>query len=370
MKKIKRIVFVAPKISGGGAERVVSVLSSSLADMGYQIDLILYDRRCNEYPLSKKVNVYLLPKAEYRQNKVVYLIRKFLYLRKLLKRLNSDMIIPFLPYQVEQCFLASRGLRIPMVVTVRNNPRFDTDSDRQRKRRDWIAAKVEGVFLQTEAQLDYFDKRIKEKCFIVPNPVSHEILRQDYEYRCEIKKIVTIGRLEEQKNHVLLIKAFANICKKFPGLKLDIYGEGSTRELLQNLIFDMKLNDSITLCGRTSNVAETLSQYDLFVMSSDYEGMPNALMEAMGVGLPCISTDCPTGPAELLNKGKYGVLVPMKNQEAMENALSYAVAHVDEIQGMGKLSKMYITDNFSSEVISQRLIQKLEDILTKRNITR
>lgn len=363
MKKIKRVMFLSPKIAGGGAERVVSILCSSLVSLGYHVDLVLYERKKNEYPISKDVNIHLLPKNEMKKSKLIYLSKKLFLLRKIIKDCEPDILIPFLPYQVEHTYLASRGLHIPMVVTVRNNPRFDTDSDRQRKRRDLIAAKVEGVFLQTASQLDYFDKRIKEKCFIVPNPISDEILRQDYEYHCEIKKIVTIGRLEEQKNHALLIKAFANVCKKFSGLKLDIYGEGSIRESLQNVICDMKLNDSITLCGKTSNVSETLSQYDLFVMSSDYEGMPNALMEAMGVGIPCISTDCPTGPEELLNNGEYGVLVPMKDQNAMENALSYAVTHVEEIQEMGKRAKMYIAHDFSSKVISQRLIRNLENIL-------
>lgn len=117
MQKIKKITFVAPKIAWGGAERVVSVLSSSLADLGYCVDLVLYERETNEYPISKKVNIILLPKNEKNQNKLIYLGKKLLAFRKIIKDGKPDILIPFLPYQVEHTYIASRGLHIPMVVS-------------------------------------------------------------------------------------------------------------------------------------------------------------------------------------------------------------------------------------------------------------
>ena len=98
-----------------------------------------------------------------------------------------------------------------MVVTVRNNPMFDTDSEKQRKHRDWIAKRVEGVFLQTEAQKDYFPESIKNKCFIVPNPINQSIIETDCMVENNIKRLISVGRLEEQKNFSLLIDAFAEI---------------------------------------------------------------------------------------------------------------------------------------------------------------
>ena len=107
MNKIRKLTFVSAKIARGGAERVISVLCSSLADLGYQVDLILYERRDDEYPISSKVNIHLLPKRKDGESKVNYYVGKFFYFRKLLKELEPDVLIPFLPDQVEQSFLES-----------------------------------------------------------------------------------------------------------------------------------------------------------------------------------------------------------------------------------------------------------------------
>lgn len=358
---IKRVTFLATKLAGGGAERVVSVLTSALAELGYHVDLILYERRENEYPISDKVKIHLLPKRTQHQGKVSYLVNKFLVLRRMIKECAPDVLVPFLPYQVEQCYVASRGLKIPMVVTVRNNPQFDTANENQRKRRDWIAKHVEGVFLQAESQRDYFKPSVQKKCFVVPNPISQSILDASYEYRNNISKLVTMGRLSEQKNHEMLIRAFSKVHETHPDITLDIYGEGPLKEKLQDLIAKLNLQSSVYLCGRTNNVAETLCQYDLFVLSSNFEGMPNALMEAMGVGLPCISTDCPTGPRELLGT-ENGLLVDVDDVDGLSRAIEKAVIGVTEMHKRGEHARIKVREDFSPEAIATLLIEELENL--------
>lgn len=362
MRKIRKLTFVSSKIARGGAERVVSILCNSLADLGYHVDLILYERRDDEYPISSKVNIYLLPKQKKKESKIRYFVGKFYYFRKLLKELKPDVIVPFLPYQVEQSFAVTRGLGIPFVVTVRNNPQFDTPNEKMRKHRDWIARHAEAVFVQNQEQKAYFSETVQKKCFIVPNPVQDVILSSKYEFKGTVQRIVSMGRLEEQKNFPLLIKAFAEVKKMYPGLILDIYGKGSLDTELHDLINKLDIQDSVTLCGRTDNVAETLTHYDLFVMSSDYEGMPNALMEAMGVGLPCISTDCPTGPRELLGKNERGLLVEIKNIDELANAIEYSIINVAEMKIKAQAGKEYIHKMFSSEKIAKLLVHELEKI--------
>lgn len=362
-KSINRLTFLAPKLAGGGAERVVSVLTSALAELGYHVDLILYERRENEYPISDKVKIHLLPNRSIYRNKILYLINKYFVLRKLIKECTPDVLVPFLPHQVEQCFAASRGLKIPMVVTVRNNPQFDTDNARQRKRRDWIVKHVEGIFLQAESQKYYFAPKLQKKCFVVPNPISQSILDVKYEYRNKITKLITMGRLSEQKNHEMLIKAFAKVYKKHPDLSLDIYGEGALKCKIQELINSFNLQFSVHLCGRTNNVAETMCKYDLFVMSSNYEGMPNALMEAMGIGLPCISTNCPTGPAELLGENERGILIPVNNIECLANAIEQMLQSSGMNKEYGQRAKTYIGEKFGSKTVAKQLIENLEHFL-------
>lgn len=363
MKAIKKIIIISTKIRGGGAERVVSVLSSALAELGYQVDLILYERYEDEYPISNSVNIHMLPIQGKHQNKAIYLINKFIALRQIIRRINPDVLIPFLPYQVEHTFFASRGLGIPMVVTVRNNPLYDTPNDKMRRRRDWIADKVEGVFLQTPTQLDYFSEEVKKKCFVVPNPVDESIMKSSYCLGKSIRRLVTVGRLSPQKNQELLIGAVYSIRKQGVDVLLDIYGAGDLEGRLKTLICELELEEAVKVCGRTNNIASTLSEYDMFVMTSDYEGMPNALMEAMGVGLPCISTDCPTGPNELIGKDERGLLIPVGDEEALKSAINYAINNVEIMKEKAEKAKKYIQERYAPKAIGKTLISELEKIL-------
>lgn len=365
MDRIKRILLVAPTISGGGAERVVSVLSSALAEIGYQVILVLYKRYENEYALSDKVNVFILPKRNSGEITLFYFIRKFYAFRKIIQKTAPDVLIPFLPYQVEQSFLASRGLNIPMVVTVRNNPQFDTPNEKMRRRRDWIAKHTEAIFVQNEEQKAYFDAKTQKKCFVVPNPISRDILDSNYRPSGSIKRFVTMGRLEEQKNHKLLISAFAEVLKVQSDLILDIYGSGTLKDILQQQIDDLGVGDNVRLCGRTENVTETLMKYDAFVMSSNYEGMPNALMEAMGVGLACISTDCPMGPRHLIGQNERGILVETSNRNQLAGAISFATKNAVELQSRAILGRSFICEHYNPNAIAKLLVSEMERIIKK-----
>lgn len=137
------------------------------------------------------------------------------------------------------------------------------------------------------------------------------------------REIVTCGRLEKQKNHALLIQAFANVVKKYPDATLKIYGEGSLKEMLQNKINELNLQGKAFLMGATNHVEKILETADLFVLSSDFEGMPNALMEAMAAGVPCIATDCPCGgPRELFGDDLVKQLVKVDKEDELENSIS------------------------------------------------
>ena len=136
---------------------------------------------------------------------------------------------------------------------------------------------------------------------------------------------------------------------------------------LQRLIDSLGVHDSVRLCGRTNNVVETLGKYDLFIMSSNYEGMPNALMEAMGVGLPCISTDCPTGPKELLGKNERGSLVETESVEELACAIEYSICNIADIKNKAQCGKEYIHKMFSPDKVATLLVDELEKILRPNN---
>lgn len=168
--------------------------------------------------------------------------------------------------------------------------------------------------------MNYFSKAVQKKSRIILNPVDEVFFNTPL--KKERKGIVTTGRLVKQKNHALLIKAYSSIADKVED-DLYIYGEGELQGELEKLINDLGVKNRVHLLGAVRNVPEVLSSAKLFVLSSDYEGMPNSLMEAMAMGLPCISTDCPCGgPKRLL---KSGMLVRTGNEKELSKKILYCL---------------------------------------------
>lgn len=164
--------------------------------------------------------------------------------------------------------------------------------------------KADGWVFQTDDQNNWYSVRTSlQKSIVIPNAINPDVLKQPIS-RKRNKTIVTAGRFTNQKNHALLINAFAKIAEKHHDYKLVIYGEGPNRTNLIQLVKDLKLSDRVLLPGYSSEVIENVSKSSLFVLSSDFEGMPNALMEAMAMGVPSISTDCEGGGARFLIKNK------------------------------------------------------------------
>jgi glycosyltransferase involved in cell wall biosynthesis len=181
----------------------------------------------------------------------------------------------------------------------------------------YLYKKADGFVFQTEDAAKYFEGIIKCDSKIIPNPINPKFIKEPYKGERE-KNIVTVGRLESQKNQKMLIEAFGKIESKYPEYSLLIYGDGSKKEELQDLIKEKGLENKVILKGKIDDVENVIDKAKMFVLSSDYEGMPNALMEAMALGLPCISTDCPCGgPRYLMENGKSGLLVPVGNSDAM-----------------------------------------------------
>lgn len=363
MEKIKRLLFVSPSLTYGGAERVVSILTSELANEGYEVSLILYDKMDKEYPVSSDVSVEYLPHRNKNELSILYKYRKLMYLRGLIKRINPDIIIPFLPYPVEHCYYATLGMGIPMVVTVRNNPAVEPSTEKMRKRRNKIARKSAGVFLQNMEQMDYFSNDIKKKCFVIPNPMTKEVLGYECKQKRYITNFICVGSFKEQKNHALLISAFEKAAKIKDDIRLDLVGSGKLESQIARLIRDKGLQDKIHMLGNTSKVTQELVSHDCFVLSSDFEGMPNALMEAMSVGLPCISTKCPTGPNELIGDDERGILVKVGDVDSLSKAMIEVCNNSDTAYRKGALARKYMVEKFSPEQICKQLMSELEGIV-------
>lgn len=306
------------QLGGGGAERVMTLLANHFAESCGSVYLIANKRVKSEYPVSPNVKVLYLDDTVERNNIIVRNARRLLQLRKACRQNNIDCLISFMAEPNFRALVACSGLNIANIISIRNDP-FTEYPGMRIKIAHWLFRRANAAVFQTSDARMVFPELLN-KSTVIYNPVDNRFF--DVRPNPNSNKIVTAGRLEPQKNHGLLIDAFLRLVSKLPGYSLEIYGDGSLREQLQSKIDGLNLTDKVRLTGYTDDFARVLEDAALFVLSSDYEGMPNALMEAMAAGVPVISTDCPCGgPRELLSDDYQDYLVPVGDTEALTNAM-------------------------------------------------
>ncbi len=361
-KKKLRCAFVIRSLSGGGAERVVSILASRMAERGHDVHLILYGRTETDYPLSENVQIHLMP--ERKEGRISKLLRIF-DMRKILKSIRPDVIVPFVGTIPYVAAVASIGLKASLIHTIRIHPgRIETGHTEWADR--MLYKYADAIMLQNNEQRVYFSKSIREKCIVVPNPVSDVFFENTKESYGPIRTIVAAGRLVEMKNYPLMIRTFVSLVQEFPDASLHIYGEGKERGALKRMIEGNALEDKVILHGRTENMPSVLKDADLFLMTSRYEGMPNALMEAMAVGVPCISSACPTGPKTLIRHMDTGILFENKNTKDCLNAMQFACGHPAIMEQIGRAGAEAMRKTYQPDQICERFEKMLENVVAKK----
>ena len=325
-----KILFCIDGMTKGGAERVISNLSNYLIKGDNEVEILTVFKSEIEYNLDSNINISSLEnnyidlhkpnKKRGNISKLFMFIKRANIMKKKLKKINPDIIISFLPYTSFLVLKNANKIKKPIIVSVRNDPKEEYKSKVYNLFMRKLYPKASGFVFQTEDAKEYFKDIISVKTKIIPNPLNP--LFMDVYKGKRKKEIVSVGRLCTQKNHKMLIEAFSKIHNKYPDYKLIIYGEGDLRESLENLIKEKHLENRSFLPGIENDIKSKIYNSSLFILSSNYEGMPNALMEAMALGLPVISTDCPCGgPKFLIDKGKNGILVKVGDIDDLANKM-------------------------------------------------
>ncbi len=359
-----KILFISADLCDGGAQRVMSVLSKEMAQRGHDTHMLVFYKTSHDYRIDPHVKLEIMCE-DYGLYKRWTGLRRAIYIRRYLKRIRPDIAIGFLQAGYA-LYLASFGMHFLKVASLRNSPE---KLKRQRglkavlERRWFLAADT--VVLQTLEQKNYADRKGWHNTVVIPNPVSENIKRNP-EYNCakQCKRIVMAGRLHGQKNYPMALKAFQIVRKRYKDITLSIYGVGTLKDDLQSMICSMGLADCVKLCGWSDNLVAEYRKYDLYLLTSDYEGMPNSLMEAMGAGLPCIATDCPTGPADLIEHGKSGFLVPMNDEGKLSETIIYVMEMDRERRKqIGDCASQFILREFNRSRIARMWEVHLEKML-------
>ncbi len=344
---MKKMIFYINTIGYGGAERVITNLADRFCKNGYAVTLVTSYSVEKEYTYSDKINRVVLSPVRFKSQleRNIVLTKK---LRKLVKEIKPDILVSFMGENNFRAIASCMGTKTSCVVSVRNDP------DREYPNKAFkLAAKIlykyaKGVVFQTEDAKAWFDEKIQKKSQIILNQVDIRFYEQEPK-DCK-KDIVTTGRLVAQKNHEMLIDAFASVANDIKD-NLYIYGQGPYKEKLEAKIKNMGLEERIFLPGATDKVPEVVKSAKLFVLSSDFEGMPNALMEAMVLGTAVVSTDCPCGgPKYLIDNMENGVLVPIKDKNKMAEAINLLMKNDDLRAKLGQNAKKS-SMNFHPDVI-------------------
>lgn len=332
------IAMLIGDLQKGGAERVMANLAGYFAERGWRVTLVTQYRKENEYSLNKKVKRVIsdITPEETSGSRLVNFKRRFMKLRGIWKAERPDVILSFIGKNNIMAILTSRLLHIPVAVSVRGDPPEEYYNAWMRFMARHLFARAAGVILQTRKSFAFFPPRVQARAVLLKNPASGAFFRERYEGKRE-KTIVAVGRVDENKNHEMLLRAFAGIACRFPGYKLVIYGEGECRQPLIRLAQELGLEGRVLLPGTIDNVADAIYKAGIFVLSSNTEGVPNTLIEAMLMGLTVVSTDCPCGgPAELIKDRVNGMLVPVGDEEAMKKALGLLLGDLALAEELGR----------------------------------
>lgn len=353
MKKI--ICYIDIMASTGGAQRVMKNLVSYLIEKDYCVILVNdFDvGNKNSFDIPDKVKRIFLRKDN-SGNPIKKNIERIIRLRELVKREKPDIILSFLGAPNIRAVLSTIGLNIKKIISVRNDPRYEYGKGVINKFAiNLLFTQVDGCVFQTDDAKKYFNYKLQSKSRVILNPVDKVFFNTKRADSCA--GIVTIGRLEDQKNHKLLIQAYSNLLKKEKGIDdLYIYGDGSLRGELRDLIDKNGLQNKVHLLGKVSNVADILSKSKLFILSSDFEGLPNVLMEAMACGTPVISTDCPCGGPKMLIKNiKKGILVRCNDVKGLEDSINSVIYDNEVLEEMSIKVRKRAEDFESSKIFSE-----------------
>lgn len=318
----KHIVIYLASLIVGGTERVVVNLADYLYKRGYRVTIVTTYKREGEFELPEYIERIITEPSDlqFDSGRIGNFRKRISNLKAIWNEIEPDVILSFIGKNNMMALLTAG--RIPVCVAVRGEPTAEYYSKMLQIVSKTLFAKSSGIILQTTQSMRYFPAYLRKKCTVLNNPLREEYM-QPNESRAEDNRIVTVGRVDENKNQKMLIDAFASIADKYPMEQLVIYGDGVLRDSLIKYVEEIGMASRISLPGATSKVREEIKNAGIFVLTSDTEGMPNALIEAMCLGIPAISTDCPCGgPAELICNRENGMLIPVGDTEALKVALS------------------------------------------------
>jgi glycosyltransferase involved in cell wall biosynthesis len=358
----RRLTLVIHSLNGGGAERTLAALANHWELAGDEVTLVtLASPERDVYELSASVRRVSLDGMQESANMLQAVVNNFkrlVRLRRAIREAHGDAVISFTDKMNVLTLLACWGLRRRVVICERVDPRRHPIGRIWARLRRRTYSWCDTLVIQTESVREFFrpfvpDAKIQVIANAVPTGANTSTERLPPE-----PWVVASGRLEKQKGFDLLIEAFASIAGKHPDWRLKILGDGSQRKSLADQIHALGLEQAVELCGWIDAPDTWIRKAELFVLSSRYEGFPNALLEAMAAGVPAISFACDSGPAEIIRHEIDGLLVPANDVQQLAQAMDRLISNPQQRAAFSQRA-VEVNERFSRE----RFFQSWEAIL-------
>lgn len=329
---MKKIAIVAHGLSNGGAERVAALLANKFVELGNEVLFIAVYSEKREYKLEEKVKYkYINVKAK---NRIIKLIKRTKSIDKELEIFSPNIVISFV---INELIITNIKGKIPLIYTLRIDPNHIMKTNFNKLMCLFSYSRCKNIVFQTPDARDYFNEKMRGKGIVIANPLTPNLpYWKDKEHR---KTIITACRLTPQKNLKMLIDGFNIFRKEHQDYDIEIYGEGPLLQELKEYCFKMGIDKYVKFPGYSKNIHNIMAESSMFVLSSDFEGLSNSMLEALAIGIPTICTDCPPGGASLYIKdGINGMLVPVGDSKALANKMKLLVENMHLCESISRES--------------------------------
>lgn len=363
-KKEKKIAFYIGSLHKGGAERVFVNLAEYFRREGYQVVMVTQYQKADEYLLEDGIKRILsdIEEGEVSRSRILNFFRRLNKLHVICKEEKPDLVLSCIGKNNFMAVVSAMGTDTKAVVSVVGEAGEEYPTKVMRMLANLLFPCAAGIVLQTERSRDFFRKRVGKRAVILPNSLNPAFIRPRFEGERE-KEIVSVGRMDENKNHKMQLRAFAALHRSFPDYTLTIYGDGELRSAIEELARELGIADQVRLPGVVPDVAERIERASLFLLTSYSEGVSNALIEALALGLPTIATDVPSGGTEeLMEDGVNGLIIPEGDQKALESAMERMLSDPAYADKLGREASK-IKERLAPERVNALWKAYFEDIM-------
>lgn len=314
---MKRIAIISHGLSDGGAERVASMVANHYARKGYQVLYLAALCADKEYPLDPGITYRYIDVP--KKPKATWFLRRSRMIDRQLREFGAEIAVSFLE---KDAIVSNLRRTVPLIYSLRNNPANKVKNPVVKAITFFSYRRARKIVFQTQGAMDFFPEDIRERGTIIPNPLTRGLPYWDPHN--QEKRIITACRLTPQKNLPMLIRAFSIFYVNHPDYRLEIYGKGPLLAELQGLCRELNVQNAVHFPGHSTDIHNIMATSAAFVLSSDFEGLSNSMLEALAIGVPTVCTDCPPGGArEYITDGANGFLVPVGDTLALAEKLEW-----------------------------------------------